>query len=624
MNNNHLFLFTIGPVQGFIAQARKTQDLYAGSEILSKLIRAGITAFEEAFPDGQVVFPTYDREDQSPSLPNRFIGKLHGGGDLRAKALSIQERVEAAWLEIASQSLGKARQPSSAGFEEQAANLLDIHWVFKEQLGDFKSAYQDLERLGGAVKNVRPFSQYQYEGIGELGRKCSIDGVNNVLFFRPNSGGGPKFPKGQKPAEVNGFALNPGEGLSAVSLVKRFHFAEDQFPSTAEIALMQDEAKLNEPQKEALACFKSIFSKSDSKMIRACAKLQQKGVLDEDLQIHYTPNWHDQFDYQLLYPENLNAKNIPNAKQRELLLTLYREGGLKALKTKYYGLVLFDGDKMGEWLSGENSMNANGLEGFHSDLSQALHEFGKEARAYLCRGGKNGQAVYAGGDDFLGFVNLECLFDVMQHLRKRFDKIVNEAITAYKEPDKYLTFSAGIVIAHYKTPFSEVLKKARATEKIAKSEGERDAFAITVIKHSGEVQETVFKWGNGEPADCSNWKRLAEIVSELNREDGHFSNTFIQNLTTEFAQLTGVGLYDIDLKDRRGQVLVGALRYEIMRLIGKSLDKPESKEKDQARIKTLYEAVNGLWAAAPQVDKTRHFIHALHIADFLTRKIKQD
>ncbi|NTW88345.1 MAG: hypothetical protein HGB26_04300 [Desulfobulbaceae bacterium] len=30
----YLFLFTIGPVQSFIAQARKTRDLYAGSAIL--------------------------------------------------------------------------------------------------------------------------------------------------------------------------------------------------------------------------------------------------------------------------------------------------------------------------------------------------------------------------------------------------------------------------------------------------------------------------------------------------------------------------------------------------------------------------------------------------------------
>ncbi|NPA53826.1 MAG: hypothetical protein GXO21_04085 [Aquificae bacterium] len=37
--NEYLFIFTITPVQSFIAQARKTRDLHAGSRILSELIK---------------------------------------------------------------------------------------------------------------------------------------------------------------------------------------------------------------------------------------------------------------------------------------------------------------------------------------------------------------------------------------------------------------------------------------------------------------------------------------------------------------------------------------------------------------------------------------------------------
>ena len=37
--SNYLFLYTIGPVQSFIAQARKTQDLWCGSTLLSELSR---------------------------------------------------------------------------------------------------------------------------------------------------------------------------------------------------------------------------------------------------------------------------------------------------------------------------------------------------------------------------------------------------------------------------------------------------------------------------------------------------------------------------------------------------------------------------------------------------------
>ncbi|GEM_PF-1970035 len=36
MSHHHLFLFTIGPVQSFIAQARKTQDLSEESNLVLK------------------------------------------------------------------------------------------------------------------------------------------------------------------------------------------------------------------------------------------------------------------------------------------------------------------------------------------------------------------------------------------------------------------------------------------------------------------------------------------------------------------------------------------------------------------------------------------------------------
>jgi len=40
--NKYLFLFTISPVQSFIAQARKTKDLYDGSKLLTDLIKVAI------------------------------------------------------------------------------------------------------------------------------------------------------------------------------------------------------------------------------------------------------------------------------------------------------------------------------------------------------------------------------------------------------------------------------------------------------------------------------------------------------------------------------------------------------------------------------------------------------
>src|SRR5690606_16923889 len=56
-NNMTLFLLTIGPVQDYIAQARKTQDLYWGSYILSYLTWKAIERVVEVFGPDSIIFP---------------------------------------------------------------------------------------------------------------------------------------------------------------------------------------------------------------------------------------------------------------------------------------------------------------------------------------------------------------------------------------------------------------------------------------------------------------------------------------------------------------------------------------------------------------------------------------
>ncbi len=621
-----LFLFTLGPVQSFIALARKTQDLYAGSQILSRLVRAGIDAFKDEFPDAIVIFPSFDSQRTDASLPNRFVAKIADhewdDGELTARAQKIRAAVEEEFSIVASESLRRAGIQSPQGFDKQLKAHLDVFWAFQEMQSDFASAYQALESLVGAVKNVRPFTQYDYTGsLGETGRKCSIDGVNNALFYKQTENR--RAPAYSTPLET--FALNSGEGLSAVSFVKRFYPNTDSFPSTAEVALMHDETRLSEKEKEMLRCYKMLFKKEN--LIKACLDMFKNGWLEKAKLVEpaKNPEWNDQFDdYQMLYEENLTSKTIPDAMQLGLARNLHTR--LKsAFKTKYYALVLFDGDNMGKWLAGDNNQTKDNLEAFHKELSGLLSEFGSQAYQSLNRDFGNGHAVYAGGDDFMGFVNIHYLFDVMKNLREGFHHSVNEKLEGFKQADKHLTFSAGVVIAHYKTPFSEVLKKAREIEKKAKKEGGRNAFGITVLKHSGEVQEAIYKWDTDEhsPDGCANWDALAHIVDELlDNEDGHFSAKFIQNLTTEFYQLTGADLHEIDLMNRDSAFLEEALLCEIERLISRALDKKESPSKDNRRVDELTKKVQNLWKQAPH-PKTRNFVHALQITDFITRKTTQ-
>ena len=631
----HLFLLTLGPVQSFISQARKTQDLYAGSQILSELLFTAISAFENEFNSpiaGKVIFPTISQESSRISLPNRFIGKINSDQwdktKLVDKARKIENKIREEFQEIANTALDKAEITQiPLGCSEQIKSHLEIFWVFKEiEKTGFATAYKELEILGGAIKNVRSFTQYEYAGIaGESGRKCSLDGINNVLFYRPNL-----TPQGKEntPAfivkdakQLDRFTLNPGEGLSAISLVKRFYPNTAGFPSTAEVALMYDEKQVSEKEK-ILSCYKKLFNQDE--IGQACVQLFNNGWV-EKINLKNLDSFNDTFDYQMLYEENIHSKTLPNTTQLALVKELYQK--LKnTLKTKYYAIVLFDGDKMGKWLSGEYIKDINQLEEFHEEMSKRLSDFGNQARNILNKSQKNGETIYTGGDDFMGFINLHYLFKVMNDLRKQFYEKINEheKIGELKKIDHYLTFSAGIVIAHYKTPFSEVLKKVREVEKKAKKEGGRNAFAISVLKHSGEMQETVFKWDIDpeSPNGCSIWDNLAHIALELDSEKGHFSNTFIQNLTSEFYQLTGAELHEIDDKNRNISALKGALEYEIKRLVHRSLDKEENPKEDNRRKENLVKAVQALWRNAPE-PQTRNFIHALHIVDFITRKTSE-
>src|SRR5437016_3506229 len=69
MTEQYMLLFTIGPVQSFIAQARKTRDLWLGSYLLSLLMEAAMEGMEE-----QLVFPAEPKlSGKVPDLPNRYI-----------------------------------------------------------------------------------------------------------------------------------------------------------------------------------------------------------------------------------------------------------------------------------------------------------------------------------------------------------------------------------------------------------------------------------------------------------------------------------------------------------------------------------------------------------------------
>ncbi|RLB02276.1 MAG: type III-B CRISPR-associated protein Cas10/Cmr2 [Deltaproteobacteria bacterium] len=228
----------------------------------------------------------------------------------------------------------------------------------------------------------------------------------------------------------------------------------------------------------------------------------------------------------------------------------------------YYAFIAIDGDKMGKWLAGEIEEAANKkkiefsdssniyhtkvwrnlpedfkktiLETFrgtrpvtpayHASIARALQTFALKIAPQIIEEQYLGQLIYSGGDDILALVNLRDLWDVLRLLRLAYSgriRVSSDSNSFWRiEPNKtnetgvvktpdghWLTMgplaslSAGIVIAHYKTPLALVVKKGFEMERRAKNDLGRDAFSLTWVKHSGEITLSGGNWKIEETPD---------------------------------------------------------------------------------------------------------------------------
>src|SRR5579884_515716 len=91
-----MLLFSLGPVQSFIAQARKTRDLWFGSYLLSILMEAAMKGMEQVliFPAKPVI------EGNIPDLPNKYIATFNTYEEAKKAAEQSEKRIQAYWNSI--------------------------------------------------------------------------------------------------------------------------------------------------------------------------------------------------------------------------------------------------------------------------------------------------------------------------------------------------------------------------------------------------------------------------------------------------------------------------------------------------------------------------------------------
>ncbi len=233
-----LLALSIGPVQGFIAAARKMDDLWAGSHLLSRLAWEAMRPVCEALGPDAILFPRlrgipqvdlWLRDEMglpadlfkdsdwmrggtdanplfSAALPNRFVAVVPAS---QAKALA--EKVTQAvrdWLQTTGQDVVNrlldvagmktgAEQHCHRQMREQLAGFPEVHWaaVPFSLIHPKNSARQTDLDVSGLSAAMAPFFG------GEAGKPCGflgtpawqalqkeIDWSDGTTFFAPNPG----------------------------------------------------------------------------------------------------------------------------------------------------------------------------------------------------------------------------------------------------------------------------------------------------------------------------------------------------------------------------------------------------------------------------------------------------
>lgn len=523
--------FTIGPVQGFIGQARRTRDLWSGSFLLSYL--SGCAMAEIRRLKGSIIVPKVEEdsllsrienreEKTSPrigTLPNRFRASAD---DPAEAARSAAERVKRDWKKIADcvwdvyvKDVADEGKNTQDIWRRQVDNFWEINWTI--------GAMEGME----ARKNWR-FCADWTDGRPSIegGDHCTImsDWQEISGYVRATERKKQDEFWGRIRKKTGGMDLRSDERLCSIALIKRL------FPSVSKDAIGWDVNADTWPSTlyvAAIPWLRSVIeSNSDmantyaEKAIRCAGHIQRKGIaerifgrsdrfLELDANFYYTTSLRSPRSTPLEgTPEEGDEPEDVQRKREDLIRCLEELYKSCSSPTPFYAMLLMDGDSMGKLLRERGE-----------DVSKALASFAncveKVVRENL------GVLVYAGGDDVLAMLPVERAMNCAYKLSVKFGQ-------SFKDRGIDATISAGIVFASHRVPLRSVMREAHSIlDDIAKDENGRGSVAVSVLKGSGRYCRWVSSWSGAVSSE--NKVILEKLAGELGEREEHASSFFYKS-----------------------------------------------------------------------------------------------
>jgi CRISPR-associated protein Cmr2 len=543
---SHLLAISVGPVQEFIAAARRTRDLWFGSYLLSEISREVARAVEG--PDRQLIFPA---SSDAENVANVILAKLDAG-DPKEIAAKAKEAARKRWQEFAEQARGEAFSViREVIWKDQVDDVIEFYaaWVPHTDPDRYQEDRRRVMRLLAGRKNCRDFKQPGFNDTGLP--KSSLDGQRPTVLVGPKPGEPRATYRDNWPKKLR---LAPGEQLDVVGITKRLGKkrgeSDPRYPSVARVA--------------AETWLRGVKDRASFKELSdACAAVPELNKVAE-------PNY-DYFPYEgtVIFKDRHTdlIAELGEGVREPLKRVAGALGKLGGEPTPYVAVLVADGDGMGAVISNQKTIDD------HQRFSQELARFASEARKIVTN--HNGVLVYSGGDDVLAFLPVDKCLGCAHELHNKFGDLLKE----YKTGEgKWPTLSVGVAIGHFMENLEDLLEYARAAEKAAKKVEGKDALAVHLHKRGGSPIRVRGRWTD-RPAN--RLIRYAQLIQE---------EAIPGKLPYDLRALAD--LYAGWRSDAKGdkQQLAEAIKSDVLRVIRDK--QPRSGRRHMAEIEGLLNAVN--------------------------------
>jgi len=657
-------IFQIGPVQEFITCAKKTQDFWSGSYLLSFLNCIAIDKVIQNCGedknviiyhslDNQLLFeyvqglrkkgqkpwqdnPYSKKNELIPTVPNRFVCRLdesHASKILNQAEDAVKETfsefIRYVKLELETKITKRFSKNNPIQSQKkwndiwtrQGKEFFEIYWVISPlEPNDYSKSYQQAEVLLGARKAIRDFNQ-----INEPGYKCTLCGQYEPLNAQLNGSLRRENLKDfwDKIRQATGYRFRDSEHLCAICTTKRlaptYIFGRDfDFPSTSSFAVADFIGNIIKENQEKPTAFLDKGGNLIADFIQKAKVVAQQERLD--------------FKVEPLPKHNREIGKI----SAPALLELVRLDGDWVIEETYNNII-----KQRESLK-INSRNTKDAKTSLKALINRLKKLMKEQELISLGPGKYYAVFQMDGDNIGEKISQKKsenehrqfskdICDFSANLipsiieKNHFGKVIyfggDEGIAFVSLQDilsviekcrnnfenkfSNTTISIGVVIAHHQQALSQVLFEVRKVVKKVKDDlDKKNGFCIALMKRSGGTTYGMAHWEYDE-------LKVIPLLQDLVKyyQEGKISDRWYYQFAREKLGLLEV----IDI--RRGIIRINRdiAQLEICRLIIRHANKNKISSTELNRL------LERLKILLFKVNNWEQFMGLMDVATYLTR-----